>query len=179
MPPEGQRKVLKALRYPNGKVFALIQESPDEARKRWQHEVSPKSFHGSIFGSAKNHRNVTAYDLSIGGGLASSDPKFYAYLCAVADWRLQTDSTAKRPSILQWEKFLKDYGAYWSVERTERKELIEGNAVYYSKGVLPTCVPALHTGLPSLIVCETMAGDRVVVAPPAPVKANSGAKGTR
>ncbi|WP_313177050.1 DUF3274 domain-containing protein [Massilia sp.] len=179
LPPEGQRKVLKALRYPNGKVFALIQESPDEARKRWQHEVSPKSFHGSIFGSAKNHRNVTAYDLSIGGGLASSDPNFYAYLCAVADWRLQTNSTAKRPSILQWEKFSKDYRAYWSVERAERKELIEGNAVYYSKGELPACVPALHVGLPNLVVCETMSGDRVVVSPPAPVKANSGAKGTR
>lgn len=179
LPPEGQRKVLKALRYPNGKVFALIQESPDEARKRWQHEVSPKSFHGSIFGSAKNHRNVTAYDLSIGGGLASSDPNFYAYLCAVADWRLQTNSTAKRPSILQWEKFSKDYRAYWSVECAERKELIEGNAVYYSKGELPACVPALHVGLPNLVVCETMSGDRVVVSPPAPVKANSGAKGTR
>ena len=179
LPPEGQRKVLKALRYPNGKVFALIQESPDEARKRWQHEVSPKSFHGSIFGSAKNHRNVTAYDLSIGGGLASSDPNFYAYLCAVADWRLQTNSTAKRPSILQWEKFSKDYRAYWSVERAERKELIEGNAVYYSKGELPACVPALHVGLPNLVVCETMSGDRVVVSPPVPVKANNGAKGTR
>jgi len=179
LPANGQRKVLTAMRYPNGKVFALIQESPDEARKRWQHEVSPKSFHGSIFGSAKNHRNVTAYDLSIGGGLASSDPKFYAYLCAVADWRLQKELTAKRPSILQWEIFLKDYGAYWSVERAERKELIEGNAVYYSTGTLPSCVPALHTGLPSLVVCETMAGDRVVVPLPAPVKANSGAKGTR
>jgi len=92
--------------------LSLIQESPDEARKRWQHEVSPKSFHGSIFGSAKNHRNVTAYDLSIGGGLASSDPtKFCRSLCAVADWRLQTELTAKRPSILQWEFFRK----IWSV----------------------------------------------------------------
>ncbi|HBF49116.1 MAG TPA: hypothetical protein DDX04_00555 [Massilia sp.] len=179
LPPEGQRKVLKAMRYPNGKVFALIQESPDEARKRWQHEVSPKSFHGSIFGSAKNHRNVTAYDLSIGGGLASSDPKFYRYLCAVADWRLQTKSTAERPSILQWKFFVKDYAAYWNVERAERKELIEGNAVYYSKGELPACVPALHVGLPNLVVCETMSGDRVVVSPPVPVKANNGAKGTR
>ena len=179
LPASGQRKVLTAMRYPNGKVFALIQESPDEARKRWQHEVSPKSFHGSIFGSAKNHRNVTAYDLSIGGGLASSDPKFYAYLCAVADWRLQTESTAQRPSILQWKEFFENYEAYWTVERAERKELIEGNAVYYSTGTLPSCVPALHAGLPRLVVCETMAGDRVVVSPPASAKANSGTKGTR
>uniref|UniRef100_UPI0028A7898B T6SS effector phospholipase Tle3 domain-containing protein n=1 Tax=Massilia sp. TaxID=1882437 RepID=UPI0028A7898B len=71
---EERCKVLQATRLLNGKVFALIQESPNEARERWQHEVSPKSFHGSIFGSAKNHRNVTAYDLAIGGGLASSDP---------------------------------------------------------------------------------------------------------
>lgn len=166
--PEGRRKVLAATRLSNGKVMAQIQESPNEARKRWQHEVSPKSFHGSIFGSATNHRNVTAYDLAIGGGLASSDPKFYAYLCAVADWRLQSNKTAlKRPSIKLWEKFLAEFGLFWNVEKPDRKALIAGNADYYSSGNLPACVPGLHAGLPSSVVCETVAGDRLTASPPA------------
>lgn len=178
LPPEDRRKVLQATRHLNGKVFALIQESPNEARKRWQHEVSPKSFHGSIFGSAKNHRNVTAYDLAIGGGLASSDPKFYAYLCAVADWRLQMRPNAVRPSVLQWKEFIQKFSVYWSVEKLERKELIQGNATYYSNGELPACVPALHRGLPSLVVCETVAGDRVV-ASTASADSKGGKKGAR
>lgn len=161
-------RVLGATRQTNGKVMAQIQESPNEARRRWQNEVSPKSFHGSIFGSVKNHQNVTAYDLAIGGGKASSDPQFYAYLCAVADWRLQSDEKAeKRSSVLRWERFERLHGAYWSAESAERKELIKGNASYYSSGNLPACIPALHFGLPKLVICETVAGDRVTARPPA------------
>ncbi|MGI4720291.1 MAG: T6SS effector phospholipase Tle3 domain-containing protein [Janthinobacterium lividum] len=163
-----RRRVLGATRLANGKVMAQIQESPMEARRRWQNEVSPKSFHGSIFGSAKNHQNVTAYDLAIGGGKASSDPKFYAYLCAVADWRLQSDEKAeKRPTVLRWERFENLHGAYWAAESAERKELIKGNSIYYSSGSLPACIPALHVGLPKLVICETVAGDRVTAKPSA------------
>lgn len=159
-------RVLGATRLPSGKVMAHIQESPNEARKRWQNEVSPKSFHGSIFGSVKNHQNVTAYDLAIGGGKASSDPAFYAYLCAVADWRLQSDLNAeRRRSIMRWEKFETLFGAYWATENPARKELIKGNSVYYSSGELPACVPGLHVGLPKLVICETVAGDRVTAKP--------------
>jgi hypothetical protein len=177
--PNGRRKILEVSRYPDGTLQALVQESPDEARKRWQHEVSPKSFHGAIFGSAMNHRNVTAYDLAIGGGLASSDPKFYAYLCAVADWRLQMKANLKRPSILQWRNFTDEFSIYWSVEKPERKELIEGNATYYSDGKLPESVPALHTGLPSLVVCDTVAGDRVTASPAVPINSGNAKKGSR
>ncbi|WP_313707279.1 DUF3274 domain-containing protein, partial [Massilia sp.] len=122
--------------------------------------------------------NVTAYDLAIGGGLASSDPKFYAYLCAVADWRLQRDPLAVRPSIPQWDDFIQKFSVYWSVEKPERKELIQGNSKYYSSGELPACVPALHAGLPGLVVCETVAGDRVV-ASAASVDSKGGKKGAR
>ena len=164
--PDAQRAILEVVRYPDGKVSALVEESPNEARKRWQHEVSPKSFHGAIIGSAKNHRNVTAYDVAIGGGQASSDPKFYAYLCAVADWRLQSNPLAlKRPSITRWEDFISDFGIYWNVEPSSRKDLIQGNADYYSNGKLPACVPALRAGIPSLVVCETMQGTRSTRAP--------------
>ena len=171
--PEAQRAILEVVRYPDGKVSALVEESPNEARKRWQHEVSPKSFHGAIIGSAKNHVNVTAYDVAIGGGQASSDPKFYAYLCAVADWRLQSNPYApKRPSITRWKDFIFKFGIYWNVEPPSRKDLIIGNAKYYSTGDLPACVPALHMGLPSFVVCETMQGTRSTRAPtPDPKKA--------
>jgi len=158
--PGWQRRVLEAVRYPDGKVRALIQESPNEARRRWQHEVSPKSFHSSIFGNAKNHMDVTAYDLSIGGGQASSDPQFYGYLCAVADWRLQQQSS-ERPGILKWKEFMKKFAIYWAVETSQNKAVIEGNARYYSYGDLPSCVPPLHIGLPSAVVCETLDGYRL------------------
>jgi pimeloyl-ACP methyl ester carboxylesterase len=173
--PEAKRTILELVRYPDGKVVALVQESPNEARKRWQHEVSAKSFHGAIIGSAANHRNVTAYDVAIGGGQASSDPKFYAYLCAVADWRLQSNKRAPvRLSIIRWEKFVVDFASYLNVEPTSRKELISGNARYYSTGELPACIAPLHTGLPSSVVCETIPGTRTARAPtPGPKQTNN------
>jgi len=91
---------------------------------------------------------------------------------------LQTDPTAKRPSILQWKQFIEIFSKYWNVEKPERKELILGNAKYYSDGELPACVPALHAGLPGLVVCETVAGDRVV-ASAASADSKGGKKGSR
>lgn len=100
-------------------------------------------------------------DVAIGGGKASSDPKFYRYLCAVADWRLQGNRwMPERPSILKWEKFLAQFSVYWTAETAARKEIIEGNVHYYSTGELPACVPSLHAGLPSTVVCETVNGRR-------------------
>jgi hypothetical protein len=177
--PDAQRTILEVVRYPDGKVIAVVQESPNEARKRWQHEVSPKSFHGAIIGSAKNHRNVTAYDVAIGGGQASSDPKFYAYLCAVADWRLKLGG-ATRPSIKTWDEFVSDFGDYWEKEPPSRTEMIKGNARYYSTGELPACVPALHIGLPTLVVCESMQGSRATRAPTLdPTQARAGSEGRK
>jgi hypothetical protein len=139
-----------------GKVMVSRSKTPDEERLRWQKASGARSFHGAIFGSSENHRNVTAYDVAIGGGQASSDPNFYAYLCAVADWRLKQGKTEKaRASILQWNKFLTQFAVYWKDEPQWRKELIEGNANYYSTGELPACIPTLD-GMPSSLVCETL-----------------------
>src|SRR5450830_795047 len=112
--PLDQRKVIAATRYTEGNVLATIQESPNEARLRWQREVSAKSFHSSIIGSAKNHSQVTAYDVAIGSGKASSDPQFYAYLCAVADWRVKIsyESGKRRPGMRMWEDFQIAFGPY-------------------------------------------------------------------
>lgn len=159
-------KVLQAFRDPSGVVIAHIEESLNAARLRWQHEISGKSFHGSIIGSKENHRQVTAYDVAIGGGKASTDPKFYAYLCAVADWRLKKPKAGepRRAGILRWEIFLRSYQVYWQDEPAWRKELIEGNAEYYSSGVLPSCLPVLTGKLWQIVISETMHGKRVTPA---------------
>ncbi|MGK5027578.1 T6SS effector phospholipase Tle3 domain-containing protein [Janthinobacterium sp. RB2R34] len=158
-----QCKLIRVSRHPGDGdlLYVLREETPNEARRRWQHEVSPKSFHGAIIGNAENHRHVTAYDVAIGGGKASSDPRFYRYLCAVADWRLQKDlRNPVRPSILRWDDFLNTFSIYWNAEPMQRKLIIEGNANYYSNGALPAWLPGLQAGLPSTVVCETLNGQR-------------------
>lgn len=137
-----------------GKILVQRYESPDEARSRWQNTVLPRSFHGAIFGGKENHKNVTAHDVAIGSGKASSDPNFYRYLCAVADWRIQKISDKKRLGILPWEEFLENFSCYISVEPAWRRAAIEGNSIYYSTGVLPPGLPLLPDSLPGLILNE-------------------------
>jgi hypothetical protein len=161
--PDNKYKILKAIRKPDGKVMAWVQESLNDARKRWQHELGEKSFHSAIFDSAANHRKVTAYDLSIGSGKASSHPKFYAYLCAMADWRLRkpVPGLPLRPGILTWDRFMDRHSAYYECEPDWRKQAIEGNADYYSHGTLPTWLPVLTGKLWDIVVSETTTGKRV------------------
>lgn len=161
--PDDRFTVLSATRHPNGKVLAVIGESPNAARRRWQHELGAKSFHSAIFDSARNHSQVTAYDVAIGSGKAASDPKFYAYMCAVADWRLKKPGANEktRPNILRWENFVANFGAYLQCEPSWRRELIEGNANYYSTGNLPACLPLLTGHLWEIVVSETVTGTRV------------------
>lgn len=135
------------------KILIKRTETWREARLRWQQKIVPRSFHGAIFGGQANHRNVTAYDVAIGGGKASSDPAFYAYLCRVADWRLQNDEAPDRAGIRKWSFFLKNFSTYFSVEKTWRRQLIEGNSDYYSTGILPV-LPVLPEGLPASVICE-------------------------
>ncbi len=159
-----QRTIISA--FPIGDRFmATVEESPYEIRLRWQHELSTKSFHGSIIGNKENHRQVTAYDVAIGQGKASSDPNFYAYLCAIADWRLKkpVNDEKARPGIVKWEEFLKAHSSYWQVELPWRKELIEGNAKYYSSGNLPASLPLPGSKLFEIIIAESVSGSRVAV----------------
>jgi hypothetical protein len=154
---------LRAIRQPDGKVMAVVQESLNDTRRRWQNELGEKSFHSAIFDSAANHRDVTAYDLSIGSGKASSHPKFYAYLCAVADWRLKKPGRGDpiRPGMLTWDKFMSLHGTYYECEPEWRKQFIEGNVDYYSTGTLPKCLPVLTGKLWDIVVSETTKGKRV------------------
>lgn len=116
-----------------------------------------RSFHGAVYGGSKNHQQVTAYDVAIGSGKATTHPEFYAYLCAVADWRLKKPSLKQdlRPGILGWDEFRATFAIYWKDEPAGRSELIEGNVDYYSTGILPSCLPLPPEGLPSAIVLQT------------------------
>jgi hypothetical protein len=161
--PDNKYRILRAVRQPDGKVMAWVQESPNDARKRWQHELGEKSFHSAIFDSEKNHRYVTAYDLSIGSGKASSHAKFYAYLCAVADWRLKKPRPGDpiRPGILTWARFMQKHRAYYECEADWHMQAIEGNVKYYSEGTLPEWLPVLTGKLWDIVVSETTTGKRV------------------
>ena len=156
-PELDRRTVVSAKRYPDSKVLAQIAESPNEARLRWQREVSAKSFHSSIIGSAKNHRQVTAYDVALGSGKASSDPKFYAYLCAVADWRIRRPKNNDKPrkGMLLEELFRNSYSVYLNVEPPWRTAIIDGNIDYYNTGILPAGLPLLSGGLWKIVISQT------------------------
>ena len=65
------------------------------------------------------------------------------------------------PGILTWAKFVGKYGTYLECEPQWRRELIEGNADYYSDGLLPKFLPVLSGKLWDIVVSETTAGKRV------------------
>ena len=161
--PDNKFTVVRAFRRPDGKVMAVVQDGPNDTRRRWQHELGEKSFHSAIFDSRINHRQVTAYDVAIGSGKAASDPLFYAYLCAVADWRLKKPKKTDilRPQMPLWKDFLDDFGTFYACEPDWRKDIIEGNVDYYSYGVLPSCLPVLTGKLWDIVISETMRGKRV------------------
>lgn len=161
--PDDKFSVLAANRLDDGRIVAYVRESPNAARVRWQQELAPKSFHSVIFASRENHRHVTAYDVSIGSGRASSDPMFYLYLCAVADWRLkiQRSNDRRRLGIRTWADFLNSSGSYYACEPAWRQQLIRGNANYYSNGRLPSDLPLFTGKLWTIIVAETTSGARV------------------
>jgi hypothetical protein len=162
--------IITAWRGADGRVVADVMESPNAARRRWQHELAEKSFHSAIFGSRENHRRVTAYDVAIGSGKASTHPKFYAYLCAVADWRLKDvpKNDIPRKGILTWQDFLGLYGAYYECELESCKQLIRDNVDYYTKGELPSSLPVLSGRLWDIVISELTTGKRV--NQPAPPK---------
>jgi hypothetical protein len=159
--PLNRQTVLMAVWKSPTEILLTVQESPNEGRLRWQHEVGAKSFHGAIIGNKENHQYVTAYDVAIGRGAAVTDPSFYRYLCAIADWRLKKSKGRElRRGILSWEDFVNRFSIYLDVEPDWRKSLIEGNVDYYSSGNLPECLPLPTGKISDIVVSETTNGRR-------------------
>ena len=83
----------------DGKVLVTLSETPYEARMRLQSGGKDKeheealSFHSAIPNNPEHSRRVLAYDVAIGAGESVDDVTFYAYLCRVADWRLDWERT--------------------------------------------------------------------------------------
>ncbi len=168
---EDQSKVTDAMYVGDQRLRITRLETPKEARLRHQQATSARSFHGAIWGSKANHAKVTAYDIAIGRGRAVTDPGFYRYLCAVADWRLKKPDPGMpdREGILTWKKFAEAHDKYFSVETKERKVLIEGSSNYYSNGILPKCVKSIAER-PKAVIAENTEGRSP------PISANKEAK---
>ena len=158
--PEGDRiKLTMAATTGDGRLIIHRNETPNEARLRHQQAASPRSFHSAIWASAANHAKVTAYDIAVGQGLAVSNPSFYSYLCAVADWRLKKPKKGEpiRPGILTWNSFSSAYKCYFDAETESRKAIIQGGSEYYSSGILPECVKSIAER-PEAVIAETIDG---------------------
>ena len=158
--PEGDRiKLTMAATTGDGRLIIHRNETPNEARLRHQQAASPRSFHSAIWASAANHAKVTAYDIAVGQGLAVSNPSFYSYLCAVADWRLKRPRKGEpiRPGILTWSSFFSAYKCYFDAETESRKAIIQGSSEYYSSGILPECVKSIAER-PEAVIAETIDG---------------------
>ncbi|GEC97668.1 hypothetical protein ZRA01_37410 [Zoogloea ramigera] len=158
--PEGDRiKLTMAATTGDGRLIIHRNETPNEARLRHQQAASPRSFHSAIWASVANHAKVTAYDIAVGQGLAVSNPSFYSYLCAVADWRLKKPRKGEpiRPGILTWSSFYSTYKCYFDAETGSRAAIIQGSSDYYSNGILPECVKSIAER-PEAVIAETIDG---------------------
>jgi len=116
---------------------------------------------------------VLAFDVAVGAGRSVDDLDFYAYLCRVADWRLdwgridaggreEVQAAANSPDEVVLD--------FYSNEEPEFKRLIDATAVYRSSrvvkydrggkpvgeggGILPKAVQ--NAVLPDLVVSQTI-----------------------
>ncbi|HAP26090.1 MAG TPA: hypothetical protein DCR74_10785 [Achromobacter sp.] len=76
----------------HGRYDTVFEETPNQARRRMMDAPAGSneaiSFHSAIPMNAMHSRRAVAYDLAIGQACSIDDEVFYAYLCRVADWRL-------------------------------------------------------------------------------------------
>lgn len=141
----------------NGRVLITRGETPYEARLRLQGEEysEAQSFHSSIPNNPEHSRQVLAYDVAIGAGESVDDGTFYAYLCRVADWRLDWGNTRAKGRA-QADADLQSDGPDDDVEalylQDENKSLIDATAVYRKSGKLPD---AVKDQMPALVATQT------------------------
>lgn len=141
---EGGMTKVHSVERKNGTVYILRDETPDEARQRFQDSTEgiPNSYHSAIVANQEHHRWVTAMDVAIGQGKSLDDPEWRTLLIAMADWRSETTSE------------LKSLTSYKHLPQ-KVKCLLDASWIYYKKGKFP--VKHVPTTPPSPIVSETLA----------------------
>ena len=140
----------------DGQVLVTRSETPYEARLRLQKDyIEPLSFHSAIPNNPEHSRQVLAYDVAIGAGESVDDVTFYAYLCRVADWRLDWEDTQDSAnSQLDTAADLPDEAVekLYFQEDENNRILIDSTVAYRTSGVLPT----LADKMPNLVAAQTL-----------------------
>lgn len=168
---EDKRAVVDAIAKPNyGKTDGTIdlqqQESPNEARKRWQsQEFMANSYHSTIVEHERHSREVTAYDLAIAPSYTVSNREFFEFLCLVADWRVGVVASTTEVSRLGSTAFPAFEKSKWMDKSHTKKffreinpayqQLIRDTYHYANTGILPASI--LNCPIPPGVVSETRA----------------------
>jgi len=175
---EQKAHVFSAKKLGNGQVLIVRGETPYEARIRLQNQdlkkQVPLSFHSGIPANPEHSRRVLAFDVAVGAGRSVDDLDFYAYLCRVADWRLDwkmEDQGYKDESGMGNEVLTDEVLAYYEQEDEMNRDLIDATSLYRSAqlveydrafkaltpggGILPPAVE--NAVLPARVKSETRA----------------------
>ena len=115
--------------------------TPNEAKVSWMNSYNPSSsYHSAVMSGRLNHRNATAFDVSVGQSRALDDPDWAKVLRAMADWRNSEDKIQKVANGKVLEHF--NYA------------IVGAACKYYESGTFPqNFVPATP---PSPVVSETI-----------------------
>ncbi|MGR4042693.1 effector protein Tle3 domain-containing protein, partial [Pseudomonas sp. 910_21] len=100
---------------------------------------------------------------AIGAGESVDDVTFYAYLCRVADWRLDWESTdGGGYEVKSSEQDLPDDAVekLYFLEEVENRELIDSTVAYRMNGVLPLSV---EDKMPLLVATQSLVGRKTGV----------------
>lgn len=146
-------------------VYGMTEyESPNEAKRRIMEapleDQAALSFHSAIPANAMHSRRAVAYDLAIGQANSIDDEAFYAYLCRVADWRLDWkskdrswESQGKLESSLPEDIPTPEVLAFYRAELLANKALIDATAGYMRTGKRPA---QMNIDMPDLVASQTL-----------------------
>ncbi|WP_210712073.1 DUF3274 domain-containing protein [Pseudomonas sp. MWU349] len=147
----------------DGLVLVTRGETPYEARLRLQREAyqEPQSFHSGIPNNPEHSRRVLAYDVAIGAGESVDDVTFYAYLCRVADWRLdwkRTDEVITGQDDQAPDQPDEAVETFYLEEQATNRTLIDATIEYRTTGTLPGLG---GDTMPSLVGAQTWGEEKL------------------
>uniref|UniRef100_UPI0011874490 effector protein Tle3 domain-containing protein n=1 Tax=Pseudomonas protegens TaxID=380021 RepID=UPI0011874490 len=138
---------------------------PGCSSKRWAGWTltyqEPQSFHSGIPNNPEHSRRVLAYDVAIGAGESVDDVTFYAYLCRVADWRLdwkRTDEVITGQDDQAPDQPDEAVETFYLQEQATNRTLIDATIEYRTTGTLPGLV---GDTMPSLVGAQTWGEEKL------------------